>query len=118
METKKKLIDFFKQEHVIKPCKDSCFSDEELKKFEIDDDSEFTVSETLSFANAFANQQTTSQQQTIERLREVLQKLCYLNSREQEGIADAMPLPEDWYKTFLQAEQLLNTTEPTKSRQQ
>ena len=60
METKKEIIEFFKQENEVKACKDSCFSDKELKSFETDSDDEFLARELLSFANAWANQQTTS----------------------------------------------------------
>jgi len=62
-----------------------------------------------NFANSRINQQTTSQQQTIERLRNLLQKSSKILERhyqildlEESEVADEI-------------EQLLNTTEPSQN---
>ena len=59
------------------------------------------------------HEQLQSQVSTLkednQNLRAVLEQLCHLNRCEQEGIPSGMPLPEDWFKTFLKAEQILKS---------
>ena len=41
-------------------------------------------------------------------LLEALQKLCFLNSCELEGVSSGMPSPEDWRKAFEKSESVIN----------
>jgi uncharacterized protein YdcH (DUF465 family) len=72
--------------------------------FDDKDKSYHSISELMT---EFSNTENRELKELNEKLVDVLNELCHLNSCEQEGISGAMPLPEDWFKTFNKAEKLL-----------
>ena len=63
--------------------------------------SEFEVAEEVANANGHLFE-------AAPKMLEALQKLCFLNSCELEGVSSGMPSPEDWRKAFEKSESVIN----------